>query len=87
MMNLYIRHDGWEVLTSSWTAAAKGDKNVTLCYVWSSLDGVSFFGAGGTGVAQVDLTCSMSEFLRQLSLRRLGESSPRPYVDLREFCL
>jgi hypothetical protein len=63
---LRIKHDTWEVVTSSWTVAAKLGKTVVLCYSWSSMDGMGFLDQS-TGVAQTELNLTMPQFLKILN--------------------
>lgn len=61
MKAIIVNKGGWEVVTASWTAAAKPGRAVEIAYVWGA-DGVSFF-QSATGVERVTLNITMQEFL------------------------
>jgi len=61
MTTLVFRDKGWDVVTSSWTAATKDQDNITICYTWPIYQ---------SGSARTTLQISMAEFLR-----RIGEGS------------
>lgn len=78
-MMLLLKHEGWQVLTNSWTVASKypaGD--VTVCYQWGP-DRVSWLDSA-VSTARVEVRMSLSTFLK------LVERSPDGVIDLREFC-
>ena len=66
----------WFVCTSSWTVAAKGNGNVSLCYPWSAISGAGWLDQA-TGVARTELAINIDEFHRRL---HRGDA----IIDLRE---
>lgn len=65
MTALCFVHEGWDVLTSSWTAASDDGKSVELCYQLGA-DGVSLF-SSATGIRRVTLPMTMREFWRVIA--------------------
>ncbi len=66
MTLLRFTHEGWDVLTSAWTAASEGGgTSVDLCYQWGA-NGFSF-ASSATGVRRVTLPITMRQFLRVVS--------------------
>jgi hypothetical protein len=72
---LLLNHEGWEVVTAAWSAAAKPGDKVQVCYQWGA-DRLSWFDSA-TGIARVGLNLSMAEFLRLV--QRGGVTDLRPY--------
>ena len=64
-MTVLIFNDrGWQVATAAWSAGAKGEKAITICYQWGA-DGTSLFD-GATGNARCELEMTMAEFINRL---------------------
>jgi hypothetical protein len=60
-MMLLMKHDGWSVLTNSWTVASKKPSdNVTVCYQWGP-DQVSWFDRT-VSTARVELNMTLETF-------------------------
>jgi hypothetical protein len=57
---LIFKHQGWDVVTSSWTAAVKPGKQVLLCYQWA---GGFSRGQSSEGTVRVNLNITMDQFL------------------------
>jgi hypothetical protein len=75
---LLFYHDGWTVVTSSWTVASKSASGIVLCYPWSGLNGFSLWGSDATGVARVEIAIPMQKFVEmtkhggRVDLRKTG---------------
>lgn len=65
MTVLVFRHDGYTVVSSSWTMASKGEQSVDLCYTWGP-DRFSW-GSTAVGTARVKVNLSMADFLTAIS--------------------
>lgn len=65
MTMLRFSHEGYDVLTSAWTAASEDGVSVDLCYQWGA-NGFSF-ASSATGVRRITLPVTMREFLRVVS--------------------
>lgn len=65
MSALLFNHDGWEVLTSAWTVAAKPGNQVQICYQWGA-DWISWVDSA-TGIRRINLNVTMSEFVGAVS--------------------
>jgi hypothetical protein len=64
-MTVLIFNDrGWQVATAAWSAGAKGEKAVTICYQWGA-DGISLAN-GAIGNARCELDMTMAEFINRL---------------------
>jgi hypothetical protein len=81
MIPLMLRHQGYDVITSSWTVAAKSDKLIEICYQWGA-DRFSIV-TSATGIARLSLDLSMSSFIKNLELSRTRGDI---IVDLQRFC-
>ena len=64
MTVLLFNHSGWEVMTASWTAAAKPGNKVQIAYVW----GANWISAidSATGVAKTELNISLGDFWKRI---------------------
>jgi hypothetical protein len=63
---LFFNDRKYEVVTSSWSVAAKPDANyITVCYSWGA-DGISWFDSA-TGVSSCELMLRMEEFVKRIS--------------------
>lgn len=56
MTILHFNQGGWEVMTASWTVAAKPNRTVRICYGW----GAGSYGSAG--IAAVDIDIRMPAF-------------------------
>jgi hypothetical protein len=72
---LVFEHEGWEVATSSWSAAAKPGKGVTVCYEWGA-DRISWFD-NAVSTARITLNMTMGEFLSVIQGKALVDFRPR----------
>lgn len=59
-MLLLFEHEGYEVITSAWTAAGKPERKVEICYQWGA-DRLSWV-SSATGIRRITLNCTMLEF-------------------------
>jgi hypothetical protein len=75
MTTLIFEDRGHEVVTSSWSVAAKPGKSVQICYAWGA-DALSWFDSA-TGLASFDLEMTMEQFISRIT-------KGGPVVDLRE---
>jgi hypothetical protein len=64
MPTLLFNHEGWECLSSSWTAATNVPDRVTICYQWGANWGSWYQGA--TGIRQIRLEIRMQEFVSRV---------------------
>ena len=78
MKLLWVKDGEWDVLTSSWTAAAKPDGKVELVYVWGPWGGISMF-SSATGTDRMTLNLPFIRFLGLLE-------NDREIIDLRHLC-
>lgn len=60
-MLLAFWHEGYEVITSAWTVAAKKDGGIEIAYLWGA-DGVSVF-FGATSVRRAGFNITLAEFM------------------------
>jgi hypothetical protein len=61
---IVFRHNSWDVATTAWTAASKGDKTI-LCYLWGP-DGFGWT-ENATGTASITFKMPLTEFCRQVA--------------------
>ncbi len=73
---LLLEHEGWEVATTSWTAAALPGKPVSLCYEWGA-DRTAWTD-NAVSTARVKLTVGMEDFLRALCSGPILDIRPGP---------
>jgi hypothetical protein len=69
MTTLIFNDRGWTVATAAWSAGAKGDHDVRICYAWGA-DGVSWFDSA-TGIASVDIHIGIEAFIAALDGRAI----------------
>jgi hypothetical protein len=62
MATLAFTHNGWRVITSSWSAASNKSDRTRIVYVWGP-DVISWFDSA-TGTASFELYMSIGEFER-----------------------
>jgi hypothetical protein len=68
MTTLLFRDGGYDVLTSGWSAAAKGEGKVVVCYTWSSTGGTGFL-SSATGVSKKVFAMRFDEFQQRVGGR------------------
>lgn len=65
MTTLVLSHNGWDVVTEAWSAAAIPGNKVQVCYQWGA-NRVSTF-SGATGISRRTLDILMPAFLDAIS--------------------
>jgi hypothetical protein len=63
MVILKFVHEGWDVATSSWTAASNTSEHITVCYEWGP-DRMSVSGAVST--ARINFKIGMPAFMTKV---------------------
>ena len=63
MTTLVFKDKKWTVVTSAWTAGAKGESKVRLNYLW----GAQGFSDLNTGVYEIELPMTINEFLLRIA--------------------
>lgn len=58
-------HDGWQVLTSSWSAASKNGRSVQICYAWSQ--GGIGWSDNSTGTERTEIDIPFSVFVKYVA--------------------
>jgi len=74
MTTLIFNDRGWTVATAAWSAAAKKNGDVRICYAWGA-DGISW-AQSATGISSVEIEVTMDALVLALD--------GRPVVDLRQ---
>lgn len=72
---LIFQHEGWEVVTTSWSAAAKPGKGVVVCYEWGP-DRVGWLD-NSVSTARVTLNMHMAEFIHAIHDKQIVDLRSR----------